>query len=130
MLNSVSLMGRLTTTPELRTTASGIAMTNFCLAVDRNYNKSGEERQADFIDAIAWRNTAEFLCKYFRKGQLIAIEGFIQTDTYDDKQGIRRKSFQIVAERVHFAGSKKDEPQETNTEKFEEIEVDDSDLPF
>lgn len=130
MLNSVSLMGRLTTTPELRTTASGIAMTNFCLAVDRNYNKSGEERQADFIDAIAWRNTAEFLCKYFRKGQLIAIEGFIQTDTYDDKQGIRRKSFQIVAERVHFAGSKKDEQQETNTEKFEEIEVDDSDLPF
>lgn len=126
----MSLMGRLTTTPELRTTASGIAMTNFCLAVDRNYNKSGEERQADFIDAIAWRNTAEFLCKYFRKGQLIAIEGFIQTDTYDDKQGIRRKSFQIVAERVHFAGSKKDEPQETNTEKFEEIEVDDSDLPF
>lgn len=130
MLNSVSLMGRLTTTPELRTTASGIVMTNFCLAVSRNYSKANEERQVDFIDAIAWRSTAEFVCKYFGKGQLIAIEGFIQTDTYDDKQGIRRKSFQIVAERVHFAGSKKDEQQETNTEKFEEIEVDDSDLPF
>ena len=130
MLNSVKLMGRLTTTPELKYTAGGISMTNFCLAVSRNYNKSSEERQVDFIDATAWRSTAEFVCKYFRKGQLVAIEGFIQTDTYDDKEGIRRKSFKIVTERVHFAGSKKDEPQETNTEKFEEIEVDDSDLPF
>lgn len=108
MLNVSVLMGRLVADPELRHTTSDIAVTSFTIAVDRSYVKSGAERQADFIDIVAWRNTAEFVCKYFRKGQLIAIQGSIQTRIYQDKDGNKRKVFEIVADNVHFAESKKD----------------------
>lgn len=108
MLNVAVLMGRLVADPELRTTPSGISVTSFTIAVDRSYQKAGDDRQADFIDIVAWRGTADFVCKYFRKGQLIAVQGSIQTRSYQDKDGNKRKAFEIVADNVHFAESKKD----------------------
>ncbi|HCW80083.1 MAG TPA: single-stranded DNA-binding protein [Ruminococcaceae bacterium] len=107
MLNVAVLMGRFVADPELRQTPSGVSVTSFTLAVDRSYVKPGTERQADFIDIVAWRSTAEFVCKYFRKGQLAAVQGSIQTRTYTDKNGIKRKAFEIVADNVHFAESKR-----------------------
>lgn len=108
MLNVAVLMGRLVADPELRQTPNGISVTSFTIAVDRSYVKSGAERQTDFIDIVAWRNTAEFVCKYFRKGQLAAVQGSIQTRTYTDKDGNKRKAFEIVADNVHFAEPKRD----------------------
>jgi single-strand DNA-binding protein len=107
MLNVTTLMGRLVADPELRYTPNNVAVTNFTIAVDRSYVKSGAERQADFIDIVCWRNTAEFACKYFRKGQMIALQGSIQTRSYNDKEGIKRKAFEILADTVFFADSKK-----------------------
>lgn len=150
MLNVAVLMGRLVADPELRHTPNGISVTSFTLAVDRSYVKSGTERQTDFIDIVAWRGTAEFVCKYFRKGQLAAVQGSIQTRSYTDKEGNKRKAFEIVADNVHFAESKRDgtgagvshprpeiaaeqQPasayESGNTGDFEEIPTDD-DLPF
>ena len=116
MLNVAVLMGRLTADPELRHTPNGIAVTSFTLACDRSYVKAGAERQTDFIDIVAWRNTAEFVCKYFHKGQLVAVQGSMQTRTYTDKEGNKRKAFEIVASNVHFAEPKRDaEPTKRNT---------------
>lgn len=153
MLNVAVLMGRFVADPELKQTQSGISVTSFTLAVDRSYVKSGTERQTDFIDIVAWRSTAEFVCKYFRKGQLAAVQGSIQTRTYTDKDGNKRKAFEIVADNVHFAEPKRDSssgssyqaakpapasvqpkqpaPAYTNgdTDDFQEIPSDD-DLPF
>ena len=106
MINTVVLMGRLTFDPELRTTPSGVSVVRFQVAVDRNYQKAGEERKADFIDVTAWRQTADFISRYFHKGSMIAIEGSLQTDNYTDKDGNKRKSFQVVANNVSFCGSK------------------------
>ncbi len=108
MLNIAVLMGRLTADPELRHTPNGVAVTRFTLAVERTYVKSGAERQADFIDIVAWRNTAEFVSKYFHKGQLVAVDGSIQTGSYQDKDGNKRRTFEIVASNVHFAEPKRD----------------------
>ena len=108
MLNIVALMGRLVADPELRHTPQGVSVTTFTIAVDRSFVRQGEQRQADFIDIVAWRSSAEFVCKYFQKGSLIAVNGSIQTRTYQDKTGNNRKAFEIVADNVHFAGSKKD----------------------
>lgn len=108
MLNVVALNGRLTADPELRHTNSDIPVTSFTIAVDRSYVKPGAERQADFIDIVCWRNTAEFATKYFKKGQLVAVEGSIQTRTYTDNQGIKRKAFEILANSVHFAEPRRD----------------------
>lgn len=133
MLNVVCLMGRLTREPELRTTASGVSVTSFTLAVERVYVKQGEERLADFIDVVAWRNTADFVCKYFRKGQLIAVQGSIQTRTYTDKDGNKRKAVEVVAGNVHFAEGKKkaEEPVHTTPDvEYEESTLSDDDLPF
>ncbi|MDO4730875.1 MAG: single-stranded DNA-binding protein [Clostridia bacterium] len=108
MLNIAALMGRLTADPELRHTTSGIAVVRFTLAVNRSFAKAGEDRQTDFIDIVAWRTTAEFVSKYFHKGQLVAVNGSIRTRTYQDKNGNNRKAFEIVADNVHFAEAKKD----------------------
>lgn len=108
MLNVAVVMGRLVADPELRHTPNDVAVTSFTLAVDRSYVKSGTERQADFIDIVAWRNTAEFVCKYFRKGQMMAVHGSIQTRTYTDSNGNKRKAFEIVADDINFADSKRD----------------------
>ncbi len=106
MLNHVTLMGRLVADPELRHTPSNVAVTSFTIAVERNYAKQGGERATDFIDIQAWRNTAEFICKYFAKGRMIALEGAIEIDNYTDKEGNKRKSFRVVASDVYFADSK------------------------
>ena len=108
-MNSVVLIGRLTADPELKHTQNGNAVTGFSIAVDRPYQKSGEERQADFIDIVAWRGTAEFICKYFKKGRKIAVQGAIQTRSYTDKDGNKRKAFEVLAEKVEFADSKPSE---------------------
>ncbi|MDY4785496.1 single-stranded DNA-binding protein [Pygmaiobacter massiliensis] len=106
MLNDVSLMGRLTADPELRRTSNGVSVTTFTIAVERTYTPQGQEKQADFIDIVAWRNTAEFVCKYFSKGRLIALNGSIQTRPYEDKEGHKRKAFEVVADNVFFCGDK------------------------
>ena len=101
-------MGRLTADPELKTTPAGVSVTSFTLAVDRSYAKPGTERQTDFVHVVAWRNTAEFVCKYFTKGQMMAVSGPIQTRNYEDKQGNKRTAFEIVANDVSFTGSKRE----------------------
>ena len=108
MLNVVALMGRLCGDPELRYTQSNIPVTSFTLAVDRRYSKQGEEKQTDFINIVAWRQSAEFVSKWFKKGQLVAVDGSIQTRKYQDRDGNNRTAFEIVANNVHFAESKRD----------------------
>ena len=102
MLNVVVLSGRLTVDPELKTTPNGISVCSFSIAVERRF-KSGEERQSDFSNIVTWRSSAEFVSKYFKKGQMIAIRGSIQTRRYQDKDGNNRTAFEVVADEVQFA---------------------------
>ena len=106
MLNVAIIMGRLTADPELKSTGSGIAVCTFRVAVDRRFKGQNEERQADFINVVAWRQTAEFVSRYFRKGSMIAVQGSIQVRNYEDKNGNRREAVEIVAENVSFTGNK------------------------
>lgn len=146
MLNNIVLLGRLTADPELKQTPNGNSVANFTLAVDRSYCKPGTERQCDFIDCVAWKGTGEFISKYFRKGQLLAVTGSIQTRTYTDKEGNKRKTFEILVNSASFCESKKsggntdsnpypagDKPAPKADAKksgnFEGVPVDD-DLPF
>ena len=108
MLNKVILMGRFTRDPELRSTPQGISTCSFSIAVDRNFVRAGEERKADFINCVAWRQTAEFISKYFRKGSMVALEGSIQTRTWDDQDGKKRYATDVVVSQVYFAESKRD----------------------
>ncbi len=108
MLNVVALMGRLVADPELRKTSTDVSVATFRIAVDRSFVRQGEERQADFISIVCWRQSAEFVCKYFRKGDMIALNGHIQTRSYEDNQGNRRTAFEVVADNVSFTGSKRD----------------------
>lgn len=112
MLNVAVLMGRLVADPELRRTANDVSVTTITLAVDRSYQKQGADRLCDFIDVVAWRSTADFVCKYFRKGHLVAVQGSIQTRSYTDKDGNKRKAFEVVADNVHFAERKKSADQQ------------------
>ena len=146
MLNKVILMGRLTRDPELRTTPQGASVCSFSIAVDRGYVRQGEERQADFINIVAWRSTAEFVSKYFVKGQMIAVVGRIQTRNYDDKDGKRVYVTEVVADEVSFTESKKDSsaqpatyttapaqaPQQSQAPVSDGFQVvpDEDDLPF
>lgn len=107
MYNRAILVGRLTADPELKQTPNGVSVTSFSIAVNRSYtNKQTGERQADFIDIVAWRSTAEFICRYFQKGRAILVEGSIQTRTYVDKQGQNRRAWEVVADNAHFVESK------------------------
>lgn len=110
MLNRVVLMGRLVAEPELKTTNTGISVCSFRIAVEKNYVKQGTERQADFIDIVAWRQNAEFLCKYFTKGQLIALEGSLQTRTYQDRDGNNRYVTEVLVDSFFFTGDKREKP--------------------
>lgn len=131
MINTVALMGRLTYEPELRSTPSGVSVIRFQIACDRTYQKQGEERKADFIDCVAWRQTAEFVSRYFHKGSMIAIEGSIQTDNYTDKNGEKKKSVEVVANNVSFCGSKNENASvNVSVEYEEEIIEDDDKLPW
>ena len=105
MLNCAVIMGRLTADPELRQTPSGVSVTRFTVAVDRGYVKAGEERKADFINVVAWRQTAEFVSRYFQKGSMIAVQGSIQTGSYE-KDGVKRYTVEISADNVSFCGSR------------------------
>lgn len=143
MFNLVVLTGRLTADPELKTTPNGTSVTSFSIAVNRRY-RSGEEPQTDFINIVAWRQTAEFITKYFKKGSLIGIEGSIQTRKYTDKNGNNRTAFEVVANNVQFVESKRDgsaapstvaeEPASfSNASSSDFTEIDggiDDDLPF
>lgn len=105
MLNEVNIMGRLCATPDLRYTQSGLPVTSFRLAVDRNYLTNGE-RETDFLNVVAWRGTAEFLSKYFNKGQMVALTGRIEVHPWTDRDGNRRENVEIVAENAYFCGGK------------------------
>lgn len=109
MLNCIILMGRLVADPELRSTSSGISVCSFRIAVDRDFaDKATGQRQADFIDIVAWRSTAEFVSRYFKKGQMIAVKGSLQSRNWQDKDGNKRTSYEVQADTVHFADSKRD----------------------
>lgn len=130
MFNKAILIGRLTADPELKATGSGIHVTSFTIAVDRRMSK---EKQTDFINIQAWRQTAEFICKYFSKGDPIGIEGSIQTRQYEDKTGAKRTAVEVVADNVFFVGGKGQNATQGNADgvqaEFEEIETDE-DMPF
>lgn len=133
MINCAVLMGRLTNDPELRTTGNGISVTSFCVAVDRSYVKPGEDRQADFINVVAWRQTADFICKYFTKGSMIAIEGELQSRKYEDKNGNKRVAIEVVITKASFCGEKKNDNTSSASapaEDFTELPVTEDGLPF
>ena len=107
MLNRIILMGRLVADPELRQTPNGISVATFSIAVDRNYQAKGSnERQTDFINCVAWRQTGEFISRYFSKGRMIAVEGSLQTRSYEDKTGAKRTAYDVVVDQAYFADSK------------------------
>ena len=114
MINKVILMGRITADPELKTTNTGVSVTSFTIAVDRSYVKQGEERKADFINIVCWRSTAEFVCRYFGKGAMIAVVGEIQTRTYQAQDGSNRYVTEVVADSVSFTGEKRENNQQQN----------------
>ena len=107
MLNKVILMGRLTRDPELRRTGSGTAVASFSLAVDRDYKSQSGEKETDFIDIVAWRSTAEYVCKYFTKGRMAVVEGRLQIRDWTDRDGGKRRSAEVVADNVYFGDSKR-----------------------
>ena len=133
MLNKIFLMGRLTRDPELRRTGSGLAVASFSLAVDRDFKSQSGENETDFIDIVAWRNTAEFVSKYFTKGRMAVVEGRLQIRDWTDKEGNKRRSSEVVADSIYFGDSKKDTgmPAQSysNNGSFSEVE-DDGELPF
>lgn len=106
MINNVVLIGRLVATPELKYTPQQNAVTSFSLAVERSYARQGEQRQADFINCVAWRKIAEFITKYFQKGNMIAVTGSIQTRNYQDKNGNKRIAVEVIVEQASFCGEK------------------------
>ena len=108
MLNHIVVMGRLTRDPELRKTASGVSVTSFTVAVDRDFSQDGQ-RETDFLDVVAWRNTAEFAAKYFTKGRMAVISGRLQIRNWEDKEGNKRRTAEILAENIYFGDSKKED---------------------
>lgn len=133
MLNKVIIMGRITRDPELKTTPSDIPVCSFTVAVDRRFQKSGEERQADFINVVAWRQTAEFVSRYFGKGRMINVVGSLQTRAYEDAEGKKRYITEVVAEEINFCGDKnhESEHQSDNLQNDGFIAVGpDDDFPF
>lgn len=132
MLNRIIVMGRMTRDPELRRTNSGTAVASFTVAVDRDFKSQSGEKETDFIDVVVWRNTAEFVSKYFSKGRMSVVEGRLQLRDWTDKEGNKRRTAEIVADSVYFGDSKRDGGDTAQSEPqvgFSEIE-DDGDLPF
>ena len=131
MLNKALLMGRLTAVPEAQRTTQGTSVISFCIAVERKYRNSESERMTDFIQCVAWRNTADYIEKYYNKGQLICIEGNIQTRSYTDGEGVKRYITEVIVEQVHPTGERKGvkETEETS-DGFEEVTNFDDDSPF
>ena len=149
-LNQCTVMGRFTADPILKTTPSGVSVTQFTLAVERDFKGSDGEKQTDWIDVVCWRQTAEFACKYFAKGRAAAASGRLQTRVYTDKDGNKRKAVEIVADHLYFADSKQAEKTQSSSadgvsgmnqgsgfsmggfdaSDYEELTDDDGDLPF
>ena len=130
-LNHITLMGRLTAAPNLRYTNSNVPVATFSLAVDRDRKNQNGEKETDFVDIVVWRNTAEFVSKYFAKGSMAVVSGRLQMRPWTDKDGNKRVSAEVVAENVYFGESKKSEGfVQQQTENFAVITDDDSDLPF
>lgn len=138
-LNHITIMGRLTKEPELRRTGNGIAVTSFTLAVDRDYAENGAERETDFIECVAWRGTAEFVDKYFGRGQMAVVSGRLQIRDREDKGGNRRRSAEVVADNVYFGEPKRDAGKNgaphagvkpAPTSDFAVLEDEDEGLPF
>ena len=149
MLNKVVIMGRLARDPELRRTQTGVAVTSFRIACDRDFKSPNGEKEADWIDIVAWRNTAEFVSKYFQKGRMAIVEGRLQTRDWTDKDGNRRVAVEVVADNIYFGDSKRDNAGNNydaapafdaptaggfaapvGDNQFAEIDEDDGDLPF
>lgn len=108
LLNQIILMGRLVADPELKTTSSNIPVCGFRIAVDRDYQRQGEEKQTDYIDIVAWRSTAEFVSRYFSKGRMIIVHGSLQSRKWQDKDGNNRIAWEVQADKVYFGDSKKE----------------------
>lgn len=138
MLNRIVLMGRLTKDPELRRTGTGVAVTSFTVAVDRDFAPKGAERETDFVDVVAWRNTAEFVSKYFKRGRMAVVSGRLQIRNWEDKDGNKRRNAEVEADSVYFGDSvtqarnvSGDElPNDVADADFTQLEGDDSMLPF
>lgn len=130
MLNHIVLMGRLCADPELRRTNSGTPVTSFTLAVDRDFKNPNGEKEADFVPVIAWRNTAEFVSKYFKKGRMAVVEGRLQMRNWTDKGGNKRTTAEVVAENVYFGDTKREDSRSQAEPEYEEIQEEDGDLPF
>ena len=140
MLNHITMMGRLTREPELRRTGNGIAVVSFTLAVDRDFKGQDGERETDFIDCVAWRGTAEFVDKYFGRGQMAVVSGRLQIRDWTDKDGNKRRSAKVVADNVYFGDSKRREDAPANDapaqnmasppQDFQLLEGEDEGLPF
>lgn len=137
-LNHVTIMGRLTKEPECRRTGSGTAVTSFTIACDRDFaDKQSGQKETDFIECVAWKNTAEFVSKYFKKGQMAIVSGRLQIRAWNDKDGNKRRSAEVVADSVYFGESKKDTEATGYTPKgvsgsegFQEVDIPDEALPF
>ena len=131
-MNNVTLIGRICNDIEMKTTTNGVEVISFGLAVDRKFKNVNGEKQTDFINIVAWRKTAEFIYKYFSKGQQIAITGNIQTRNYEDKQGNKRTAFEVIADNVYFCGSKAENTngQETQNNQKYNVSVDTDDVHF
>ena len=132
MLNKIVIMGRMTHDPELRRTQTGTPVTTFSLAVDRDYKAEDGSRETDFIECVAWKGAAEFVAKYFSKGRVAVVEGRLQLRTWTDKEGNKRKAYEVLAANVYFGDSKREETGGSYAKpvEYEEIEDDDGDLPF
>ena len=141
MLNKIIIMGRLTIDPELRRTGSGTAVTSFSLACDRDFKSQSGDKETDFIEVVAWKNTAEFVSKYFSKGRMAVVEGRLQIRDWTDKAGNKRTTAEVVAENVYFADSKRSESNDNQKENFNAlsgrlsddfapISEEDGDIPF
>ena len=118
MLNKIIIMGRLTRDPELRRTGSGTAVTSFSLACDRDFKSQSGDKETDFIEVVAWKNTAEFVSKYFSKGRMAVVEGRLQIRDWTDKSGNKRTTAEVVADNVYFADSKRSESNDNQKENF------------
>lgn len=128
MLNKVILMGRLTRDPELKYTPANVPVCSFSIAVDRRYVRQGEQRQADFINIVTWRQQAEFVSKYFVKGQMINVCGSLQTRTWDDANGVKHYATEVVADEINFCGSKNESSNGGNNAFGGESSFDTSDV--
>ena len=141
MLNKIIIMGRLTIDPELRRTGSGTAVTSFSMACDRDFKSQSGDKETDFIEVVAWKNTAEFVSKYFSKGRMAVVEGRLQIRDWTGKDGGKRRSAEVVADNVYFADSKRSESNDNQKENFNAlsgrvsddfvpISEEDGELPF